>query len=88
MYLSTVLVKKKLFKNTYKNSTVKVEQQKSFKAALGPKNVTSKNFGMIGFLFYPLQHIVDPLNEAFKKTEWEKEKILVTSTFSFSHNLF
>ena len=30
----------------------------------------------------------DPEKEAFEKTLWVKEKILVTIIFSFSHNVF
>ena len=30
----------------------------------------------------------DPEEEDFRKTLWEKEKMLVTSIFSFSHNVF
>ena len=29
-----------------------------------------------------------PGNQAFLKTLWEKEKLLVTSNFSFSHSVF
>ena len=33
-------------------------------------------------------HFYDLIKESFSKTLWEKEKMLVTSIFSFSHNNF
>ena len=36
----------------------------------------------------PWQYSVDYGEELLMKTLWEKEKMLVTSIFSFSHNIF
>ena len=39
-------------------------------------------------LYHTFKTFNDPEKEAFLKTLWEKEKMLVTSIFSFSHNVF
>ena len=36
-------------------------------------------------LYLPIPTFNDPMQEDFWKTLWEKEKMLVTSIFSFSH---
>ena len=42
------------------------------------------------YLSYPhtIPTFNDPEKEGFLKTLWEKDKMLVTSIFSFSHNVF
>ena len=46
--------------------------------------------GHIGFELYfnCLPHKPDPEKETFRKHRGKKEKMLVTSIFSFSHNVF
>ena len=39
-------------------------------------------------LYYTIPTFNDPLEGSLLKTLWEKEKMLVTSIFSFSHNVF
>ena len=39
-------------------------------------------------LYHSILTFKDPWKEVFLKTLWEKEKMLVTSIFSFSHNVF
>ena len=50
---------------------------------------TRKNQGLFGKgLNLTLYHIIPTFGEAFLKTLWDKEKVLVSSIFSFSHNVF
>ena len=39
-------------------------------------------------LYYTITTFNDPHTGSLLKTLWEKEKMLVTSIFSFSHNVF
>ena len=47
-----------------------------------------KSLGLVITPYHTILSFNNPVEEGFSKTLWEKEKMLVTSVFYFSHNVF